>query len=183
MIAVAGQLLTAEQYAELPDNGQPTELVRGRVVAWNLPAPRHGEICIRTVRIVGRFLDDHDTGRLIGNDSDIIVARDPDTVRGGDVEYFSYERIPRGPVPAGYLSVVPELIFEVRSPGDRWSRILAKVADYLEAGVTIVCVLDQQTESCHVYRPDAPVQVLSADGELTLEVLPGFSTLVKRFFE
>ena len=43
--AVVEARLTAEEYAKLPDRGVPTELVRGRVIEMNVPAPRHGQIC------------------------------------------------------------------------------------------------------------------------------------------
>jgi Uma2 family endonuclease len=80
--------------------------------------------------------------------------------------------------------VVPELVFEVRSPTDRWGRILAKVSEYLEAGVTVVCVLDEMTDRCHVYRSEAPVQDLTPEEELTLpDILPEFRMVVRRFFE
>jgi Uma2 family endonuclease len=129
-------------------------------------------------------LDDNDLGRLVVNDSAVVTERDPDTVRGGDVAFYSYSRIPRGPCPSGYLSVVPEAIFEVRSPTDRWSKILGKVAEYLAAGVTVVCVLDDLTESAHVYRDGEAAQVFGPNDEMMLpEVLPGFKVVVKRFFE
>jgi Uma2 family endonuclease len=183
-MSIAEALLTAEEYRLLPANGQRTELVRGRVVPVNVPAPRHGEICVRIVRIVGRHLDDRDAGRLVSNDSGVVTERDPDTVRGSDVAFYSYERVPRGPLPRGYLPVVPELVFEVRSPGDRWGQVLAKVGEYLEAGVTLVTVLDETTASAPVYRNDQPVQIFPADQELTLpEVLPGFRVVVGRFFD
>jgi Uma2 family endonuclease len=185
MTTIAERLLTAEEYYLLPDNGQPTELVRGRIVPLNMPYPRHGEICVKVVRILGRFLDDHDIGRLVSNDSGIVTERGPDTVRGGDVEFYSYSRVPRGPLPRGYLTVVPELVIEVRSPGDRWGRIMTKVGEYLEAGVTLVCVLDEQTETARVYRQEEPPeQVFTADQDLILpEVLPDFRVPVRRFFE
>lgn len=185
MTVIAERLLTAEEYFLLPDNGQPTELVRGRIVPLNMPYPRHGQICVKVIRLLGRYLDDHDIGQLIGNDSGVVTERGPDTVRGGDVEFYSYDRVPRGPLPRGYLPVVPELVFEVRSPGDRWGRIITKVGEYLEAGVTLVCVLDEQTETARVYRQaEPPEQIFAADQELTLpEVLPDFRVPVRRFFE
>lgn len=183
-IAVTDTLLTVEEYLALPDNGVPNELVRGRIVPMNLPTPRHGEICIQTGYLVRRFLEDHRLGRLVGNDSGVVTEHDPDTLRGPDVAFYSFSRIPPGPVPQGYLTVVPELVFEVRSAGDRWGRILAKVGEYLEAGVTVVCVLDQMTERCHLYRNEEDVQVLSPDQELTVpDVLPEFRMVVRRFFE
>ena len=101
-----------------------------------------------------------------------------------DVGFYSYSRVPRGPLPRGYLAVVPELVFEVRLPTDRWSRILAKVGEYLEAGVTLVCVLDEQTQTARVYRQEEPEQVFTSEQELTLpEVVPDFRVAVRRFFE
>jgi Uma2 family endonuclease len=183
-MAITEALLTAEEYSQLPDNGQPTELVRGRVVPVNIPAPRHGQVCGKVVRILGRFLDEHDIGHLVSNDSGVVTERDPDTVRGGDVAFYSYERVPQGPLPRGYLAAVPELVFEVRSPSDRWGRILMKLGEYLEAGVTAVCVLDETSTSARVFRSDQPEQVFTAEQELTLpDILPEFRAVVGRFFE
>jgi Uma2 family endonuclease len=184
MATVAERLLTAEEFRRLPDDGVRRELVRGRVVRMNVPAPRHGQICGKVLRILGRFLDAHDLGHLVSNDSGVLTGRDPDTVRGTDVAFFSYQRVPRGPFPEGYLSVVPELVFEVRSPTDRWAEVVAKAGEYLAAGVGVVCVLDPGTQTAHVYGADAPTRVVGADQELTFpELLPGFRAPVRTFFE
>src|SRR5207247_2134351 len=155
------------------------ELVRGRLVPMNVPAPRHGEICSKVDRILGRFLDDHPLGRPVVNDSGVITERDPDTVRGPDVAYYSYARVPKGPLPGGYLAVVPELIFEVRSPGDRTGQLLARVADLLDAGVTYVCVLDSQRGSATIYSSEEADVVLTGDDVLSFpDILPGFAVPV-----
>lgn len=182
-MTTAVKLMTAEEYWLLPDDGRPTELVQGKVVAMNMPAPRHGEICGNTVHILKSYLDANDIGRVVCNDSGVVTERDPDTVRGADVGFYSYERIPKGPLPQGYLSVAPEAVFEVRSPGDRWRDILAKVAEYLAAGVLRVCVLDQKTETITVYSSDEPEVRLTRDDDLVLpDILPGFAVRVARFF-
>jgi Uma2 family endonuclease len=183
-VAIEKALLTAEEFRRLPDDGRPKELKRGRVILMNVPAPRHGEICGQAYFLVRQHLQEQPVGRVVCNDSGVVTEHDPDTVRGADVAFYSFSRVPPGPLPQGYLSVVPELIFEVRSPGDRWGRILAKVGEYLEAGVTIVCVLDQMRERCHLYRADEEVVVFTSDQELTIpDVLPEFRVVVRRFFE
>jgi Uma2 family endonuclease len=183
-MATAEALLTAEEYARLPDDWQPTELVRGRVVPVNMPYPRHGEICACIVSLLWRHLEDHPSGRIVSNDSGIVTERDPDTVRGADVAFYSYEDVPKGPLPQRYLTAVPRLVFEVRSPSDRWKDLLAKTVEYLNAGVMVVCVLDPDTQTVHVYRPDQPDQTFAADQELPLpDLLPGFQVRVGRFFE
>jgi Uma2 family endonuclease len=177
-------LLTAAEYLALPENGQWTELVRGRVVTMNVPTPRHGEICAQTSYLLRRHLEVDPTGRIVCNDSGVLTERDPDTLRGADVAYYSYARVPRGPLPAGYLTVVPELLFEIRSTTDRWRDVLMKVNEYLHAGVSVVCVLDQQTESAHVFTADDAPRILTRDEELTFPgILGEFRVAVRRFFE
>jgi Uma2 family endonuclease len=181
---VAEQLLTAQEYLQLPDRGIPTELVRGRVVERNVPAPRHGEICVNVIALLNPHIRANQLGRLVGNDGGVVTQRGPDTVRGADVAFYSYSRIPPGPLPKGYLDVVPELVFEVRSPTDRWAKILAKVAEYLEAGVSVVCVLDQVSETVQIFRNEELRHTLHNSDELHLpDILGDFRVPVQRFFE
>jgi Uma2 family endonuclease len=183
MNAVAEALLTAEEFALLPRSEKPRELVRGRVCELNVPYPRHGQVCGRICRILGRYLDQNDIGHLMTNDGGVVTETDPDTVRGPDVAYFSYDRIPRGPFPAGYLTVVPELVFEVLSPSDRWSDVLAKVNEYRAAGIDIVCVLDPVGQTVSLFSATHAGILLRATDTFTLPVLlPGFAVLVQEFF-
>ena len=184
-MAVAEALFTAEEFRLLPDNGEPIELVHGRIVPMNMPAPRHGEICAQTVFLLRLYLEQHQRGRVVSNDSGVVTERNPDTVRGADVSFYSYDKVPRGPLPEGYLPVVPDLIFEVRSPGDSWKEILAKVVEYLNAGVQVVCVFDPNTQTAHVYYANKPIGVFQADEDLVLPEVLGddFRVPVHRFFE
>ncbi len=62
--------------------------------------------------------------------------------------------------------------------------MLAKVAEYLEAGVLIVLVLDDKSRSAHVFDAEGTHRMLGPDDELTLpDLLPGFRVLVRQFFE
>jgi Uma2 family endonuclease len=183
-MATVATLLTAEEYLLLPDDGRHTELVRGKIVAMNMPAPRHGYYCSNIVLLVGSYVKDRDLGRVLSNHSGVVTEHDPDTVRGSDVCFYSYSRVPKGPLPEGYLEIAPELVFEVRSPSDRRSAILLKVGEYLTAGVQAVCVLDPQTRTLTIYRDDKEEQRLSAEDEFTLpDILGEFGVLVRRFFE
>jgi Uma2 family endonuclease len=182
-MAAAPILMTAEEFGRRPDPGHPEELVRGRIVPLTYPDRRHGQICTSVVCLLGRFVDDHDRGHVLGN-SGVITERSPDTVRGADVAFYSYARLPRGPLPQSYGPEVPELVVEVRSPGDRWPKVLAKVAEYLEAGVPVVIVLDDESRTAILYFPDRASVTLKSDDELTVpEILPGFSVAVRSFFE
>jgi Uma2 family endonuclease len=183
-MAIDEALLTAEEFYRLEDNGQPMELVRGRIIPMNVPAPRHGQICGKIVQILGNYSEEHNLGHVLSNDSGVITERDPDSVRGADVAFYSYARLPKGPIPEGYLSVVPELIFEVLSPDDRWAKVLAKVTEYLNAGVKVVGVLDPESQTLELYFADQPPRTLGVNDELILpELLGEFRVPVRRFLE
>lgn len=176
-------LLTAEAYARVAPLDRPSELVRGRIVATNPPFSAHGYWCSQVAGILRQFVIEHRLGRVIANDGGVITKRDPDTVRGADVAYYSFDRVPPGPPPEGYWPV-PELVVEVRSTDDRWRAIHEKVGEYLAAGVLCVVVLDPPTRSVQVYSADRPVVILQEADDLTLpDVLPGFSVPVRQLYE
>jgi Uma2 family endonuclease len=182
-MAPAVALLTADEYAALPNDGRRTELVRGVVVALKFPLPRHGQICTEAVHLLQLHLETHPIGRTVGR-SAFITGRNPDTVRGPDICFYSYSRMPRGRLPQGYLPVPPDLIFEVRSPSEPWGGMYRKAGEYLNSGATLVCVLDQETETAYVIHDEKAPRIVSKDEELTLpEVLPDFRVPVRRFFE
>jgi Uma2 family endonuclease len=185
-LPVANKLFTAEEYLLLADDGRPTELIRGRIVEMNPPGSLHGKFCGNIVRALAVYLDHHDVAHLVSNDSGVITNRTPDSVRGPDVAIYSYQRIPRENPPDGYWPAAPELVFEVRSPNDRWVDVVAKAAEFLNAGVLVAVVLDPQERKLHIYSADRPTQILSeseqfAVGQFLPEVLPDCILAVRDF--
>jgi len=175
--------LTAEEFAQLPDSGRRTELVRGQVVEVPMPPPKRGSYCWRISRSIGNFVEDHGLGWVMTNDSWVKTERGPDTVRGADLVFWSYERLPKGDLPEGVIPIAPDLVVEVRSPSERWTNVFAKVLEYLNAGVRVACILDPATETFSVYRADEIQQILTVDDDFTLpDVLPEFRVRVGQFF-
>ncbi|OJW15660.1 MAG: hypothetical protein BGO49_15565 [Planctomycetales bacterium 71-10] len=176
-------LLTAEEFAMRPDSGMVEELVRGRVVMSPMPGARHGKVCATFARLLGNFVADRDLGHVMGNDSGVVVARGPDTIRGADVSFYSYARLPKGDPPAGYAPSPPELVCEVLSPSDRWTETLQKASEYLKAGVLAVLIVDPKDRTAHVFEADRPPVALGPDDVLRLErILPGFEVVVGKLF-
>ena len=130
-----------------------------------------------------QFVKQHGLGRVVGGDAGLVTQRDPDTVRGPDLAFYSYQRIPSGSLPDGYWPASPELVIEIRSESDRWKDILQKVAEYLSANVLSVAVIDPARQQVHLFS-DTETTVLNATDLLTFpEVLPGFEVVVGRLFE
>ena len=183
-MSIAEALMTVEGYADMPDDGRRTELVRGRIIELTRPNFVHGYICGQVSYLLNAWISGRDLGRIVTNDSGIVTQREPDTLRGADVAYYSFARLPKDSIPRPYPDVAPDLVVEVRSPNDRWRDLHAKVAEYLNIGVLVVCVLDPEPRAAHLYYPDHPNRTLGADDELTLpECLPDFRAPVRSLFE
>jgi Uma2 family endonuclease len=182
-MAIANDLLTAEAFFSLPDDGQVYELVRGCSVMMVRPGYRHGKVCGYVVRLLGNFVAEHDLGSIVSNDAGVITERNPDTVRGPDVAFYSYSRVPREADPVGYPSAAPEIVFEVLSPHDRWPAVLGKAAEYLDAGVLVVCVLEPELRSATICRTSQAPLALAGHEELLLpELHADFRVPLGRFF-
>ena len=143
----------------------------GRIVETNVPYPYHGYVCGLAYHLLNTFALEHDLGRVLSNDSGVVTERNPDSVRGADVSFYSFARLPKGPFPRGYLDVPPEIVIEVRSPSQRWSKLTGKAAEYLDAGVDVVCMLDPESRTIYVQRLDQPPLKLGPDEELALPEL------------
>lgn len=183
-MATTFERLTAEEYAMRAGNGRPSELVQGQVVDMNPPSPRHGKICLRIGTLLANFAEIRDLGHVVGNDSAIITNRNPDTVRGADVAYYSYARLAKGPLPDGYLKVAPDLVVEVLSPDDRWTTVHEKTAEYLKAGVALVCVVEPKSESAVIYSQTEPPRFVGKGDDLAFpEILPDFAVPVAKLFD
>jgi Uma2 family endonuclease len=168
------RLLTASEFVQMPDIGH-CELVRGKIELMNPPGFRHGRVAFRIGHLLEAYLESNDIGRTSGLDAGVITEHDPDTVRGADVLYYSYQRLPADQDPENYPELPPEIIWEVLSPGNVHSKMLIKVGEYLEAGVLAVCVVDPERKTFVTYYPDRPEETIGA-GEIwrAESILPGF---------
>lgn len=177
-------LMTAEQFLVAEDVPEYCELVRGKVVEMNVPSPRHGEICLRIAGLLFQHCQTHDCGRAVSNDSGILVSRGPDSVRGADVAYYSFDRIPKGPMPDDYSGPAPEVVVEVLSKTDRWPATLGKTAEYLGADVQVVCIVDPAQRTVRLFRQDGTDITVPEDETFQIpEIKPTFSCKVGDVFE
>jgi Uma2 family endonuclease len=183
MKATTGKLITAEEFARMPDplDGSRQELVRGVIETMPPPGGVHGLTCSRVDRRLGNFVEEHGLGFVFANDTGFVSERGPDTVRGPDVSFWSKERLPV--VPEGYIEVPPDLAVEVVSPSDHFSRTWKKVREYIDKGVRLIWVVDPLDRSVTVYRSLKDVSVLAETQTLDGgDVVPGFSCRVAELF-
>ncbi len=174
---------TAEEFAKLAD-GQRSELIRGRVVPVNMPVPQHGIHCSNIDFALRLHLRDHPHGRAFTNDSGVVTERGPDTVRGVDVAYYSFDRLPRNAKLDRYPDVAPDIAFEVLSPSDRPGEVQTKVGEYLRAGALRVCVVHWRRNAVTVYWPDDNVRTFEEGESIDFsDILPGFMLPVRDIYK
>lgn len=93
--APAPPLMTAEEFVKLHGDESGVELVKGRVVRLPMAGGKHGEVCGAAYAIVREFVRPRGLGRVMSNDTFVRVGTNPDTYRGADVCFISYDRLPK----------------------------------------------------------------------------------------
>ncbi len=176
-----GRLITGDELAKMGDL-EPCELVEGKIVATGFGTVEHGIIEANIAFALRTFVQPRRLGTTLLGGVGVFTRRDPDTVRSADVLYISNERYAQIQS-ATFVEVAPELIVEVLSPDDRWSKVTQKMREYFTIGVELIWIVDPQARTVYAYRSLTDVRefkegdVLPGD-----EVLPGFSLRMADLF-
>jgi len=166
--------MTAEQLLRVSIPGKRVELVRGLLRVREPAGLRQGRVVATLSRRLSEHVEANGFGQVYVGDTGFTLARNPDTVRAPDIAFIRRERIP-DPEPPGYPDLAPDLAVEVLSPGNRPGEMLAKIADWLNAGTRLVWVIDPERRLARVYREDGTEAVRLASDALDGEdVVPGF---------
>ena len=176
------KLMTADEFLMMPDDGRRYELIRGELVELPQPGIVHGFLSIQVGGILNSFVMEHGLGIVIAP-AGFIIEVGPDTVRGPDVAFISFDRLPDGDLPIGFLRTAPNIVVEVLSPSDRPGAVNAKIQAWLDAGAELVWTLHPPTKTVRISRPNAADVTLTERDVLDAEpVLPGFSVPVADLF-
>jgi Uma2 family endonuclease len=181
--ATPTKLLTAEEFMALDLGEGMHELVRGEIIERPPAMPEHGRLCVNALFVLENYGRQSGLGYALAR-SAVATERNPDSVRGADVSFYSHERWPRAQVGNTLPPVPPDLAVEVFSPGNRIAKIVEKVSEYLEVGVAIVWVVYPKRRQLVIYRPDDEEPITLGEDAVVenLPKLPGFRCSVSDFF-
>lgn len=181
---VMESVLTTKQFATKYMDVPLHELVRGEVIRLMPGGLDHSVVVAKIVFLLGVWAGRTKRGRVLGGEAGLVTAHDPDTVRGVDVSYLSYARLPKSRRSSSFLAVPPELVVDVIGKGQGWDHMVEKAGEYLRMGVDRVWVVDPRTRRVHVFRTDAPPVEIRGNAIVRDEaILPGFSCRVAEFFQ
>jgi Uma2 family endonuclease len=169
----------------LPESSSRYEIIEGELFVTRSPHWGHQKASgnayaeLRNWSIVTRLGEAVQAPGIIFSNTDNVIP---------DVVWVSHERLANGLDEAGHLTIAPELIVEVLSPGiqnERRDRE-AKLKLYTERGVQEYWILDWRTKQVEVYRRENArlklVCTLFVDDTLTSPLLPDFTCSVQRLF-
>jgi Uma2 family endonuclease len=175
--------MTQDEFERDYGGSRGHELVNGQLVRTAMPSFGHNEIETATVALLNAHTRPNKLGRAVGGETLIKLKADPETVRAADIVYISYARLPQGTKSQGAMTVMPELVGEIRSTHDRKGEIEKKVREYLDAGISVVMTIDPELELLSLHRKGELDQRFHNGDTVTIpDVLPGFSVPVKAFF-
>jgi Uma2 family endonuclease len=182
-------LMTIEEFVRLYDEEGPFEIINGERIILSPTKAGHVSVTKRVFMAVERHAEDNDLGEAFF-EGPFVELDIPSWVKGSlvpDVMFYSKARIER------YKSetpdwqdkpfvLVPDLVVEVISSNDKFTKVAAKVDLYLKDGVRMVWLADQERRSITAHTP-GEYKTLNPDDTLTGgDVLPGFSVKVDSLF-
>lgn len=177
------KLLTAEELAQLPDDGQRHELIEGVLITMSPAGGEHGKRSARSVIALGTYVIAHDLGEVFGAKTGFLLARDPDVVLAADAAFVNRARALEVGEVQGYWPGSPDLAIEVISPNDRYTEVQEKVALWLRYGTRMVIVLNPRHRTVAAHRSPTEVRHLTIDDTLDGEdVVPGWRIPVAELF-
>lgn len=157
------------------------ELVDGVLVEKTVGV-RESALAVLIAAVLRAFVVPRNLGIVLGSDGMLQLM--PGLVRGPDVCYIAWDRLPGGTFPiAPVPDVAPNLAVEVLSKSNTRKEMNRKRREYFEVGVQLVWIVDPVSRTVAVYT--SATSFVTLDESQTLDgaaALPGFSLPIRDIF-
>ncbi len=168
-----------------PDNGNRYEIIDGELLVTRALRWSHQKSVGKIYKVLDNWSEETGLGEAVAGPG--VIFTDHDNVIP-DVVWVSRERL-ASLDQAEHLTVAPELVIEVLSPGaenERRDRQL-KLRLYSIQGVQEYWIVDRHQQTIQIYRRENAALVLMATllmgDQLTSPLLPSFSCPVAQVFQ
>src|SRR6266481_9231981 len=159
------------------------ELREGKIIIMSPSDGTSAEIGMRFGSLLSAWVYNHNSGRVLDSSSGFRMPNGD--LLSPDISFVSRERLKQNP--RTYLSVVPELIVEIKSSRDRVRDLEEKIALFLSQGVQVGILIDPDTHTVSIYhsgglnknasdRESTPQMTTIRDGDTLAipELFPGW---------
>jgi Uma2 family endonuclease len=175
---------TPEDLLRMPD-GDRYELVDGRLVE-RIMSTWSSYVAGKVYSRLDSFCQASPRGWVLPEGTSYQCFTDsPSKVRRADVSFIRADRLTLAQATAeGHLPIAPDLAVEVISPNDLAYDVDQKAEEFLQAGARMVWVVNPQTRTVEVHRPQKTGTILREGDDLDGEdVLPGFRCRIAELFQ
>src|SRR5437660_12418450 len=124
------------------------ELREGKLIIMSPSDSVSGEVGARFSMLLSTWVYTYNLGRILDSSTGFRLPNCD--LLSPDVSFVSRERLKHNP--RTYLSVVPELIVEIKSSRDRLRELEEKIALFLRQGVQVGLLIDPDTHTVSVHR-------------------------------
>jgi Uma2 family endonuclease len=176
-MAALPQLVTVEEFRQLPEGELQYELHLGEVVSMTRPKHRHLILQLRLFELLTPLLKSF--GRVA---TEVPYRPLPEfDLRVADVAAVSRARWD-GIDPEDNLRGAPELVVEVKSPSNTERQLRELVSICLGSGAVEVWIADMDRKSITRFRPDSIPAVFSSGESIPLAAFGGGDLAVDEIF-
>lgn len=128
------------------------ELKEGKIILMGPSDGVSGEIGASFGALLAAWVYNNNMGWVLNASTGICMPNGD--LLSPDVSFVSRDRLKQ--VPRTYLSVVPELIVEIKSSRDRVRELEEKIALFLSQGVQVGILIDPDTHTVSISRAGGP---------------------------
>jgi Uma2 family endonuclease len=176
-MAITPQITIADVERNPPEGNW--ELINGEIVPVNPTSYRAARVALRIGRLLDEYAETHRLGEVVGSDGGFVIFPDENTLVAPDVSFIASLRVPPADDQEHFARLAPDLVVEVMSPSDRMTDALRKIALYLEAGVTVIWLVEPGPRTISVFQQGHSPRRLAGDEIISAEILlPGFQMTV-----
>ena len=152
-------LVTADQLLHMPSDGCRHELVAGELRSMTPAGWRHGMVTGCLHGLMAAVIRPGRLGKIFSAETGFLLSRDPDTVRAPDIAFIRKDHLPPSLPEDAFWPGPPDLAVEVVSPRDTYREVDEKVQAWLDAGATMVWVVNPKWRSISVYRSAIDIKI------------------------
>jgi Uma2 family endonuclease len=149
------------------------ELVDGAIIVMSPSGYESDEIAAEIIAQLRNWVRPRRLGRVAASSAGYILPNATSDTRAPDASFIKAERMRR--TTEDFATIVPDLIFEVRSKTDDLDSLRAKIRQFLDLGTTVGALVDYRTQTIEVHRQQGePVILQNGDRFTVPDLLPGW---------
>jgi Uma2 family endonuclease len=180
---VTTTLVTLADFERLGEEAEEYEVIDGVLERREGMGRLHGRTGADLTGYLWIHVRQGRLGELYTSDTNVLLPLDPLVLVKPDVAFIRADRLPPERELEDPLTVVPDLVVEVRSPGDRPSTIDRKIERYRRAGVPLVWLVRPRERTVTVFAQGQEPRVLGINDVLDGgDVLPDFRLALSDLF-